>query len=94
MTKEISLPDELTVRSVSNIMNALLELVQSGTTLEVDASEVTTVDTCGVQLLISLRRTAEAHGNALVLLNPSNSLTEKAKAIGCELLIFGTEASI
>ena len=61
----LALEGELTIYRAAELKPVLLQAVQPGATLELDLSEVTELDSAGVQLLLLAERQARAQGGGL-----------------------------
>ena len=72
----IALEGELTIYRAAELKPLLLAALPGTGPLELDLAEVTEVDTAGLQLLMMLRREAQALGRALHLRSPSLAMVE------------------
>jgi anti-sigma B factor antagonist len=79
---------EMTIYHASLLSQALVHAVrdQSGTVC-IDLSEVSEIDTAGLQLLLLTRRASMACGGLFSLLNPSNAVCEVLTLCGLGELI-------
>jgi anti-sigma B factor antagonist len=67
----LTLGDELTIVTAAQTRDRIAPYLAAATDLELDLSEVTDVDTAGLQLLLVARREAERHGVTVTLADPS-----------------------
>jgi anti-anti-sigma factor len=67
MSGRIALEGECTIYRAADLKPLLLQSLQPGATQDLDLSEVTELDTAGVQLLLLAEREARAQGGALRL---------------------------
>ena len=67
---------EMTIYRAEELKRALLEPLQPHTTLEVNLSAVTELDTAGVQLLMLAKRTAQKQQGQLRLVGHSAAVLE------------------
>jgi anti-anti-sigma regulatory factor len=72
----IALDGELTIYRAAELKPLLLAALTGAGPIELDLAEVTEVDTAGLQLLMLLRREAQALGRALHLRSPSLAMVE------------------
>ena len=72
----IALEGELTIYRAAELKPLLLAALPGTGPLELDLAEVTEVDTAGLQLLMMLRREAQALGRARHLRSPSLAMVE------------------
>ena len=61
----LSLSGELTIYSVHELRNLLLTALDENRDIDIDMSEVSEVDTAGLQLVLIAQRDAEAQGRRL-----------------------------
>lgn len=73
---EVAFAGDVTIYRVSALRQTLLEALDHARVVEVDLSQVSELDTAGVQLLLFGRRTAEARGKEVRLLAPSPAVVE------------------
>ncbi|WP_052452678.1 STAS domain-containing protein [Noviherbaspirillum autotrophicum] len=67
---------EMTIYRVGELKGTLLAAIGKSSTLEIDLSAVTEIDTAGIQLLMLARKVAEAKGYALRLAAHSAAVVE------------------
>ena len=72
----IALEGELTIYRAAELKPLLLAALPGTGPIELDLAEVSEVDTAGLQLLMLLRREAQALGRALQLRSPSLAMVE------------------
>jgi anti-anti-sigma factor len=76
VVSRLQLEGECTIYRAAELKPLLLQAVQPGHVLEVDASGVTEIDSAGLQLLLLAGREARAQGGELRLCAASASVTE------------------
>jgi anti-anti-sigma factor len=67
---------EMTIYTALDLKPRLLGALAGCTTLEVHGSDVTEVDSSGLQLLLLAKREAQAAGKQIQVLSPSQALQE------------------
>ncbi len=72
----IALEGELTIYRAAELKPLLLAALPGTGPIELNLAEVSEVDTAGLQLLMLLRREAQALGRALHLRSPSLAMVE------------------
>ncbi|RJX35968.1 MAG: STAS domain-containing protein [Desulfurivibrio sp.] len=75
---------DLTICRVAELRERLLTFVVTVNEVEVDLRGVTDCDAAGLQLLVSLKRTAEEAGKQFLLTNLPSSLVELIRGLGLE----------
>jgi ABC-type transporter Mla MlaB component len=83
----LQLPAELTIFAVAELREpwqAWLSGLSGAAQATVRADAVDQVDAAGLQLLLSLQRSAKARGHSLQLLQPSHALRSGCQALGLE----------
>jgi ABC-type transporter Mla MlaB component len=83
----LQLPGELTIFAVAELLEpwqAWLASLPDAAPAAVQADAVEQVDAAGLQLLLSLQRTAAAQGHGLQLQQPSDALRQGCQALGLE----------
>ncbi|MEJ7138406.1 STAS domain-containing protein [Amphibiibacter pelophylacis] len=79
----LAIQGDLTIYRAAELRQTLLTaLAQPGDTLALDLSGVTELDSAGLQLLLSARRTAQAGGRTLDFLAPSPPLLQTWQMLG------------
>lgn len=78
---------DLTIHRVAALAPALFAALQGDAALALDMSRVERVDTAGLQLLLMLRREAQAGGGSLALHAPGPGLRELAHFYGLDALL-------
>lgn len=86
-----ALPAHFDVRNVEAVHDQLMPLWRAGS-VRVDAGAVKAVDTAAVQLLVVLRRSAQAEGVALEIANPSEELRQASAVLGVDGLLWESGA--
>ena len=71
---ELRLDGELTIYRAQELKRALTDALEPAPALRVDLAAVSEIDSAGVQLLLAAKKTADAGGKALALVNPSASV--------------------
>jgi anti-sigma B factor antagonist len=72
----IAIEGELTIYRAAELKPLLLAALPGSGPIELDLAEVSEVDTAGVQLLMLLRREAQALGRSLRLRSPSPAMVD------------------
>jgi len=80
----IRLDGEFTIHRASEIKKVLLPLPDGSKPLQLDLSEVTEIDTSGVQLLLLVARETDAVGRSFLLGNPSAPVREMLSLLGLQ----------
>ena len=75
-TTRLVLAGELTIYRAAELKSELLGALQPERELELDLSGVSELDTCGVQLLMLAKRSADAQGSALRLVGHSPAVLD------------------
>ena len=70
------LGDSLDISTVREGTDHLLQVVESGTSMEFNLSSVTEIDTSGIQLLLLVRREAKSLGKECRFTHPSAAVRE------------------
>lgn len=65
MQQQLAIENELTIFTAFDQKGSLLNFLDSGDELEIDLSQVTEMDTAGLQLLILIKREAAKSGKSL-----------------------------
>lgn len=73
---------EMTIYSAAELKPALLEAMGQSDEIEIDLSNVSEMDTSGVQLLMLVKREAGAAGKALALSGHSPAVLEVFELLG------------
>ncbi|MGB9128283.1 MAG: STAS domain-containing protein [Thiobacillus sp.] len=73
---------EMTIYSAAELKPALLEAMGQSDEIEIDLSNVSEMDTSGVQLLMLMKREAGAAGKALTLSGHSPAVLEVFELLG------------
>lgn len=81
-----TLPAELTIRTVADVMHGLAGLPDDAG-FAFEASGVETITTPGLQLLAAYWQQARAGGHACEFLHPSEALTNALRGAGLEYLL-------
>ncbi len=80
--KSLRLGDELTIQFAQQQKQALLAALATGPVVELDLSNVTEVDSAGVQLLVLGKRHAAQHDTQLHFRTPSAAVSEVLDLLG------------
>ena len=67
---------EMNIYKAAELKPTLLAAIAAGTTLEIDLSGVTEIDTAGLQLLMLAQRSLQAVEGELLLARPSPAITD------------------
>ncbi len=73
---QLALVGEFCVFNAAEVKPQLFELIQAGAAQEIDLSQVSEIDTAGVQLLLMAKRVAASVERELVLVNHSEAVLE------------------
>jgi len=71
----------LDIQVIKESKEKILEFTASNPNVPFDLSAVEEIDTAGIQLLLSLRKDTQEHGQVLVLKNPSDPMKEVLKLL-------------
>ena len=85
-----SAPDHFSVRpagflgisAIPNLLDELLQALDSSPRLELDLSDVSGIDTAGIQLLMLLRKEASHLGKDVAYVHPSIEVREVFESVG------------
>lgn len=89
-----TLPRELTIYTVGELAPQWAGwLADASGPLPVDASQVSEVDTAGLQLLLALAQSCQQRGHTLTLLDAARPLVQAAEALGLHTLIAPSEGA-
>lgn len=72
----LPLEGELTIYTAAELKGRLLEALAAPEPLEIDLSQVSEIDTAGLQLLMLAKREAAARGTSLTLTGHSHAVIE------------------
>ena len=78
------LPAELVINTVSELKDALLDLLSQQTSIELDISSVTRADTASIQLLCSLQKNLAETQHQITWHGKSDALFAAAKTLGVQ----------
>lgn len=85
---------EMTIYRASELARHLLaRLAKKPAAARLDLSEVTEIDTAGLQIILMLNRATAATGNRLVIVRPSNCVSEVLALCNLTHLQAGDEAA-
>ncbi|MDK9761925.1 STAS domain-containing protein [Vibrio sp. D420a] len=82
---ECLLEDSLEISTTLNKKQQYLDWLKLGSPIKVDASQVSRVDTAGLQLLVSLFQTARRDGVDIQLCNPSQTFCDAIALLGVDM---------
>ena len=83
MSNEIKLPENLTIHHIETHFNELNRLFNdAGDEIIMEASDIETIDTAGLQTLLILIKNASEDGKKIAWLNPSDILKHSADKLG------------
>ena len=85
--KVIKLADKVDISKVENLLQELKEAAEHGGTMEIDASAVSGIDTAGLQLLFSVKKTLEDQGSKMEILDPSQEFVNAACLVGFDTVL-------
>lgn len=78
------LPAELVINTVSELKDALLDLLSQQTSIELDISSVTRADTASIQLLCSLQKNLAETQQQIMWHGHSDALFAAAQTLGVQ----------
>ena len=78
----IKLPDELSIANSVEFYQLLMNLIEEGGDIELDADSLTRIDAAGIQLLFVVQRALSEGGNTLRWFATSPPLKESAALLG------------
>jgi len=78
----IKLPSELTIAHVSEYQSEILPLIENEVTIMIDDSELTRIDTIGVQFILAVVTYIIAQGKEIVWQSKSSILRDSIKQLG------------
>lgn len=73
---------EMTIYNASALKDKLVGILDDRRSLEIDLSEVTEIDSAGIQLLMLARKECERRGRVLSLRARSDAVTETFRLLG------------
>lgn len=85
--KVIKLPSTLTIAEAGELHAVLVEHVLAVASFSLDAGDVETVDSAGIQLLAAVWKSAAVKGIEIKLLDPSPALCTAVRQIGLANLL-------
>lgn len=80
--QKITLETRHTIQNVGKLYDQLLSVFSNSEQIEIDASNVETIDTATLQLLIVLKLTADKSNKVVMIDFPSDAFIEAAELIG------------
>ena len=80
--KVIKLDEKLDISKAENMLQVLKEAVEQGGSMSLDASAVNRIDTAGLQLLFSFKKTLEDQGSKMEITHPSQEFVNSARLVG------------
>jgi phospholipid transport system transporter-binding protein len=85
--KTIRLPEKLTLREASATLATLLPQLQAPTVTELDASQLKSLDSAAVALLLACQRQARTQGRQLLIVGVPDKLRKLAQLYGVDGLL-------
>ena len=83
----IELKDVVDISKVEMVLETLKQSAEKGGDVHVDVSQVTRIDTAGLQLLYSFQKTLiEQHGKVTIT-NPSDEFMQCARVVGFDKVL-------
>lgn len=82
--KALRFGDNFTVFEIADIKKEIIKPLSQETVLELDLSEVEECDTAGIQLLLSLMKSARDKENNISFINISDAIRNTAIGIGID----------
>ncbi len=77
----IELGSDATIKHIAKLYNTIKQALAAYDTLEINASNVTTIDTATLQLLVSLKKDAPRLNKIVDIIHPSSRFIESAKLL-------------
>lgn len=77
-----ALPETMRINGLAEIKESLDPLVTAGEDLEFDATELSSLDTSGLQLIIAAHLSLSQKGKKLTVRNPSDALNKAIEISG------------
>lgn len=87
MESAIHLPSQLTIRQIEQVYRQCEEALKGSGNLLIDASEVSKIDTSGVQLLLALKAELDQQHSTLEWVGISNAMRDAVRFIGVQHLL-------
>jgi ABC-type transporter Mla MlaB component len=78
----IRLPPQFTIRTIEEVCRRFEEALKGAGTLRVDVSDVTKIDTAGLQLLLAIKMELASHQTAPEWLGTNATIDEAAAIAG------------
>ena len=88
--KTLVLPEEISISNISQWHSELNDLLQQASSIDIDASDLSRLDTAAVQLLSVFSNTARDSGINLNWLSVSDDLQTTAQQLGLDQLLFNS----
>ncbi len=85
--RRLTLQGDLTIHHAAHLKSTLLEALSSAALIEVDVSQVTEIDTAGLQLLLAAKRHASRQARRLKLIEPSPAVLEMIELFALDALL-------
>lgn len=82
----IQLPSHLTIRHIEQVYRQCEDALKGTANLRVDASEVSKVDTAGLQLLVVLKTEMDLQHSAIEWISITDELRNSAQFMGLQYL--------
>ncbi|WP_432471786.1 STAS domain-containing protein [Amphritea sp. HPY] len=86
--KTLMLPEEISIANISQWHSELSDLLQQASGIDIDASDLSRLDTAAVQLLTVFSNTARDSGVNINWLSVSDNLKTTAQQLGLDQLLF------
>ena len=80
----VKVPKHLNITMIDNFHQTMMPIIESESEIILDASDVEKVDSVGIQMLFSLKKTVEDHNQIMHLENVPEVLIQTAKQLGFE----------
>jgi anti-anti-sigma regulatory factor len=78
----VSLDSTLTIQHVVKLYETLKQSYASNNKIEINASQVSSIDTASLQLLVALKKNAVKQQKAIIFASPSQRFIESAELLG------------
>ena len=89
-TTRLAIAGEMTIYRATELKQTLLAALERQSAVELDLSEVSELDTAGVQLLLLAKQLAQANGTELRFVGPSATVLEVFELLDLGVFLGGT----
>ena len=81
------LPESMRIIGLQETKDQLTPLIESESDVSLDASDVSSLDTSGLQLILAARFSLEKPGRKLTVTNPSDALNQAITVSGADNIL-------